>query len=134
MGLYSSTHNSTLGVPDYSYVTERGRFYTVVNEMYELQSLPTDPVGVFNLTLFNVALGSTIHVSDQAGTTTRYSASDAGGTVLISLQTYSTGSPLNSLRIKVRKGSSFPYYQPWETQTTAVVGSQSIYVSQIPEE
>lgn len=113
---------------------DRGRWRSLGLSSVSGQSLPTDQVGVFSLTLLNVAVGSTIYVSDQADTTTLYSVSDSVGTAVISLPTYSTDSPLNSLRIKVRKGSAFPYYQPWETQTTAVVGSQSIYVSQIPEE
>lgn len=46
---------------------------------------------------------------------------------------YASGSPLNDLRIKVRKGSAAPYYRPYETQATAQVGSASIFVSQIPE-
>ena len=113
--------------------SDRGRWRSLGLVSVSGQVLPTDPVGVFNLILFNVALGSTVYVSDQADTTTLYSASHSGGAMVISLQTYSAGSPLNNLRIKVRKGSAAPYYQPWETQTTAVVGSQSIYVSQIPE-
>ena len=133
MGLYSSTHNSTLGVPDYSYVTERGRFYPVVNEMYELQSLPTDPVGVFELTLTNLVVGSTVHIEAVGGPALVSMVADAP-TEVIPLQVYAAGSPLNNLRIKVRKGSEPPYYQPWETQATSVVGSQSIYVSQIPDE
>jgi len=133
MGLYSSTHNSTLGVPDYSYVTERGRFYPVVNEMYELQSLPTDPIGVFEITLTNLVVGSAVHIEAVDGTVLVNMVADAP-TEVITLQSYAAGSALNNLHVKVRKGSGSPFYQPFETYTTSVVGSQSIYVSQIPEE
>ena len=133
MGLYSSTHNSTLGVPDYSYVTERGRFYPVVNEMYELQSLPTDPVGVFEITLTNLVVGSAVHIEAVDGPVLVNMVADAP-TEVITLQTYSAGSALNNLHVKVRKGSGSPFYRPFETDTTSVVGFQSIYVSQIPEE
>lgn len=133
MGLYSSTHNSTLGVPDYSYVTERGRFYPVVNEMYELQPLPTDPVGVFEITLTNLVVGSAVHIEAVDGPVLVNMVADAP-TEVITLQAYSAGSALNNLHVKVRKGSGSPFYRPFETYTTSIVGSQSIYVSQIPEE
>ena len=96
-------------------------------------SFPTDPIGNFTLTLTNVVTGSAIQVESQDGSTTLHNSTAAGATVNITLQAYAAGSPLNDLRIKVRKGSAAPYYQPYETLTTAVVGAQSIYVSQIPD-
>lgn len=114
--------------------SDRGRWRSLGLVSVSGQNLPTDPVGVFNLTLLNVAVGSTIYVSDQADTTTLHYSTASGSTVVIQLQTYSAGSSLNNLHIKVRKGSAPPYYRPWETLATAIVGSQSIYVSQIPEE
>ena len=93
----------------------------------------TDPIGNFALTLTNVVTGSAIQIESQDGTTTLHNSTAAGSTVNITLQAYAAGSPLNDLRIKVRKGSAAPYYQPYETLTTAIVGSQSIYVSQIPD-
>lgn len=98
-----------------------------------VQRLPTDPIGVFSLTLTNVVTGSAIQIESQDGTTTLHNSTAAGSTVGITMQAYAAGSPLNDLRIKVRKGSAAPYYQPYETLTTAIVGSQSIYVSQIPD-
>lgn len=98
------------------------------------QLLPTDPIGAFALTLTNVVVGSVVQVEDQAGTTTLHNSTAATGTVLINLSAYSGGNPLNDLRIKVRKGSASPFYRPFETLTTAVIGSQSIYVAQIPDE
>lgn len=93
----------------------------------------TDPVGNFSLTLTNVIAGSAIQIETQDGTTTLHNSTAAGSTVNITLSAYGAGSALNDLRIKVRKGSAAPYYQPYETLTTAVVGAQSIYVSQIPD-
>lgn len=87
----------------------------------------------YTLTLENVAVGSQVHVETTAGAAV-YSVTAAASTVVLPLQAYETGSPLNALRIKVRKGSSSPYYQPWETLATATPGSASIYVSQIPDE
>ena len=97
------------------------------------QLRPTDPLGVFTLTLTNVVVGSRVHVELQAAGTSLYDATAAASTVVITLSGYAPGSSNNDLRIKVRKGSSATYYKPYETLTTAIVGEQSIYVSQIPD-
>lgn len=95
--------------------------------------LPTDPVGVFSLTLTNLVAGSAVQVETLAGVAVenRTATSD---TEVFSIGAYAGGNPANSLRIKVRKGSSSPFYQPWETLATATPGSVSIFVSQIPDE
>ena len=97
-------------------------------------SFPDDPIGNFTLTLTNVVTGSAIQIESQDGTTTLHNSTAAGSTVVINLSAYAAGSNLNNLRIKVRKGSAAPYYRPYETLTTAIVGAQSIYVSQIPDD
>ena len=112
----------------------RGVFGSTGLILFQRQSLATDPIGTFALTLTNVVVGSAIQIEDQAGTTTLYNGTAATGSPLINLSAYAGGSGLNNLRIKVRKGSASPYYIPWETVTTALVGSQSIYVAQIPDE
>ena len=99
-----------------------------------MASWPTDPIGTFVLTLTNVVVGSRIHVEKQSDGTSYYDDVAVTSTVSISLSAYGVGSAYNDLVIKVRKASSNPSYQPWETQATAIVGSQSIYVSQIPDE
>lgn len=98
------------------------------------QRLPTDPIGVFTLTLLNVAVGSAVRVEDQSTGASRWIGTAATSTVTIPLDAYVNGNPLNNLRIKVRKASSAPFYIPFETQTTAFVGTASIFVSQIPDE
>ena len=100
---------------------------------FRWERLPTEPVGIFALTLTNIVVGSRIHVEKQSDGTSFYDAVAATSTVVIPLSVYAAGSAYNDLRIKVRKGSATTY-QPWETQATAIVGSQSIYVSQIPDE
>lgn len=97
-------------------------------------AFPTDPIGNFALTLTNVVTGSAIQIESQDGTTTLHNSTAAGSTVNITLQAYAAGSPLNDLRIKVRKGSAAPFYQPYTTFTTAIVGAQSIYVNQLPDQ
>ena len=96
--------------------------------------LPTDPIGVFTLALTNVVIGSRIHIETQGdGTTLHDSVADATDET-ITLSAYASGNANNALRIKVRKGTGAPTYKPFETLATAVVGAQSIYVGQIPDE
>ena len=112
----------------------RGRFNVNHGVSLSRQSLATDPVGLFTLTLNNLVSGSAIQIESQDGTTVLHNSNAASSSSVIVLSTYAPGSALNNLRIKVRKGSSSPYYQPYETLTTAIVGSQSIFVSQILDE
>ena len=97
-------------------------------------ALPSDPIGTFALTLTNVVVGSRIHIETQGdGTALHDSVADATDET-ISLSAYASGSAYNALRIKVRKGTGSPTYKPFETLATAIVGAQSIYVGQIPDE
>lgn len=116
-----------------SYPAQRGRFANMSMGSFSRQSLPADPVGVFELTLTNLVVGSAVHIEAVGGPVLLSMMADAP-TEVIQLQTYTVGSALNNLHIKVRKGSESPFYRPFETYTTSIVGSQSIYVSQIPEE
>lgn len=93
----------------------------------------TDPIGTFSLTLTNVVVGSRVHIEKQSDGTEYHDSVVASSTVVVSLSAYASGSPNNDLRIKVRKASSAPKYQPFETYATAVVGSQSVYIAQIPD-
>ena len=97
-------------------------------------AFPTDPIGTHTLTLTNVVVGSRVAIRDQANTTTLYDQLAAASMVVIPLQVYAGGSPLNNGRIKVRKASSGTTYIPYETLMTATAGSSSIYVSQVADE
>lgn len=96
------------------------------------QRLPTDPIGTFGLTLTNLVVGSAIRVETQAGALIEFRvAASASETFLV--PAYAGGNPSNNLRIKVRKGTAAPKYQPFETLATAIVGSQSVYIAQVPD-
>lgn len=114
--------------------TVRGRWNTAGGVPITRQSLPEDPIGTFILTLTNVVAGSTLRVESQAAGTSLYDGTAATSSPVITLSCYASGSPLNDLRIKVRKGTTSPFYQPYETLATAIVGAQSIFASQIPDE
>ena len=83
------------------------------------------------LTLNNVVVGSRVHIRNQADTVTHYDDIAAASSVVIPITVY--GDTRDNWRIKVRKASASPYYQPWETIMTATAGASSIYVSQIPD-
>lgn len=119
----------------FEWPANRGRFATAGLVKVERQSLPDDPIGAFTLTLTNVVVGSAIQVESQFAGSSLYNGTAASSTPVIVLPTYAGGgsNDLNNLRIKVRKGSAAPYYKPFETLTTAFVGSQSIYCAQIPD-
>ena len=97
--------------------------------------LPTDPIGTFTLTLQNLVVGSLWEVETVSVQGTSISSGTAtNATTIISLSAYSTGSSNNSMRVKVRNSSASPYYQAFETQTTAVVGSLSIFINQVRDD
>jgi hypothetical protein len=132
--LFFSRLGEVAGTMELMDASVRGRFAPNHLVSLQRQSLPTDSIGTFTLTLTNAVVGSAIQVEDQAGTTTLYNGVAAASTVVITLGAYAPGSGLNDLRIKVRKGSSAPFFQPFETLTTAFPGAQSIYVAQTPDE
>ena len=112
----------------------RGKSVSIGRVSLGVAAWATDPVGTFILTLANVVVGSAIQIETQDGSSTLYNGVAATSSPTINLSAYASGSAYNDLRIKVRKGTSSPYYRAYETLTTAFVGSQSIYVSQIPDE
>ena len=95
--------------------------------------LASEPIGVFMLALGNLAVGSAVQVQAADGTPL-FNGTAAAQSMVIDLDVYAAGSPLNDLQVKVRKGSSAPFYQPWFTQVQAVAGAASIFVSQTPDE
>lgn len=117
-------------------VQSKGRGPVICAAMQVLweQLLPTDPIGTFSLTLTNVVVGSRVRIDKQSDGSSFYDQVAVASTVVITLSAYAPGSANNDLRIKVRKGSVAPYYKPYETLTTALSGSASIYVSQILDE
>lgn len=96
--------------------------------------LPTDPIGSFTLTLTNVVVGSAVQVEVFSTGAVLSNSTAAATDVTLVLPAYAAGSPLNDLRIKVRKGSSAPFYRPFETLAVAEVGDASIYVAQIEDD
>lgn len=97
------------------------------------QHLPSDPIGIFTLTLTNLVVGSRIHIETQGDGTALHDSVAASSDVTVTLNAYTSGNPANALKIKVRKSSSSPKFQPFETYATASVGAQSIFIAQVPD-
>lgn len=97
------------------------------------QRLPTDSIGTFSLTLTNLVVGSAIRIEIASTGTLVEFRTVTSTTETFSIPAYSPGSDFNSIRIKVRKGSAAPLYKPFDTLATAIVGTQSVYIAQIPD-
>ncbi len=88
--------------------------------------------GTCNLTLTSLVVGSAIRIEVAATGALVEARTAASSSEAFSITV--TGSSDDDLRIKVRKGSSAPFYQPFETLATALVGAQSIYIGQVADE
>lgn len=114
--------------------TPRGRMAVNLYGAIYYSRYATDPIGTCVLTLTNVVIGSRIHITPQNDATNSLYDSVAGAsTVPITLSVYSAGNALNDLRIRVRKGTAAPKYQPFETLATLTQAPQSIYIAQVPD-
>lgn len=96
--------------------------------------LPTNPIGVATLTLTNLVVGSAVQLEVASTGAVVANTSAAATSLTLSAPVYQAGSAGNNLRIKVRKGTATPYYQPYETLLTVAVGATSIYISQLLDE
>lgn len=122
-------HWGTVNVP-----ATRGPMRAQSMEVYARQRLPTDSIGNFTLTLTNLVVGSAVRIEIAGtGALVEYRVA-ANATEVFTVPAYAPGSANNSLRIKVRKASAAPRYKPYETQATALVGEQSVFIAQIPDD
>lgn len=82
------------------------------------------------LTLTNVVTGSSYRVEDTADNSLIDSGTASGSSVSITVPWL--GSP-RTLRIKVRKASAAPKYQPFETSAVVGLTDTSTYITQVPD-
>jgi hypothetical protein len=95
-------------------------------------ALPTDALFAVSLTLQNVADGSRYRIEDTADNSEVASGVQSGtGDIVISGLDYFGAN--RTFRIKVRKATGSPKYQPFETQVVVGAGGGSSFVSQIPD-
>jgi hypothetical protein len=113
--------------------TNRGRWVPDCFSPISRQLLSTDSLGNMTLTLTNVVIGSRIRIEEQASGALIEDRAATGTTEVFTVPVYSGGNPSNDLRIKVRKGTSGPKYQPFETLAVAAIGTQSVYIAQVAD-
>ena len=120
--------------PEYLTIdTYMGDVASIEGNVASIALLPTDTIGAMTLTLTNLVVGSAVRIEEQAaGTLVEYRAA-AGTTEVFTVPVYTPGNAKNDLRIKVRKGTAAPKYQPFETLATASVTAQSVYVAQVAD-
>jgi len=106
---------------------------------HAIQRLSSDALGSTVLKLVNIVPGSRYRIERVADGSLATPAGNAEGvaasaTVVLALDYYSAGSSNNDLRIKVRKSTTAPKYQPFETQAQLSATPQTAYVAQVPDE
>jgi lipid-binding SYLF domain-containing protein len=121
----NSSYANALSVP-----STRGPFTVGGGVAVSNGRLPTDSIGNFALTLTNLVVGSAISVEAYSTGQQLFFGIAASATQLINLGVYQSGDPKNDLRIKIRQGSTAPYYKPYETRQMATIGSASLYIEQ----
>lgn len=106
--------------------------------VFSTQHLPGDPLGQMTLALTNVVVGSRYRIERQGDGSLATPTGNAEGvagatTVAVTLDYYGIGSANNNLKAKVRKGTSAPKYQPFETLVTISAAAASVYVAQVAD-
>lgn len=117
----------------FSYTTDPGQSCLGALS-FGTQRLSTEPIGAFLLILSNVVIDSIYQIEVASTGAVVTSGTAASSTINLNIPLYAAGSALNSLRIKVRKATTAPYYQPYETQTTSFLGSTSLFVNQVRDD
>lgn len=97
------------------------------------QRLASDSIGTCDINIVNAISGSRyrIEVASTGDLVAEGDVSSADFSVSVPL--YPAGSAANTLKVKIRKGTTAPKYQPFETQVTAVSAGALAYVSQVPD-
>jgi hypothetical protein len=106
--------------------------------VYSVAKGPTDAIGTTTVTLTNLVPGSRYRIERAGDGSLALPSANAegvaaGSEVALTLDYYATGSPNNTLRVKVRKATSEPRYKPFETQVTLGPAAQSSFIAQQPD-
>ena len=96
--------------------------------------LATDSIGNCLVSVTNAVVGSRyrIEVSSTGVMVVEGDVADADFTVNVPV--YPSGNSANTLRLKIRKATSSPFYRPFETQITAsLLGASAHILQQLDE-
>lgn len=101
-----------------------------VGLMYGVQRLPSEALYNVNLTLFAVVPNSLCLVTTLGGVEVAR-ATATGGNTVIAIPYYGSD---QTLKVVVRKATSAPFYQSYETQVVVSSNGAALFVSQISDE
>lgn len=125
----------------------RSKMWAQGLQVYGQHRLPNDASGTCTLRLKNAISGSEYGIfvygtnaeatlngtPSGVGQITGGSPGDVISNFDIPLDYYPTGHANNTIRIRVRRGTSTPKYQPFETQALLQSGNVVSYIAQIPD-
>lgn len=98
---------------------------------YSVERLPTDVLFNVSLEIDNVVVDSSWRVEDTADNSLIDSGTALSTSFTVSVPYYGSN---RTLRLKVRKGTSTPFYQSYETLVSVGASGASVYISQILDE
>ncbi len=108
----------------------RGRIVAPPGGVLGMARLPTDAIGTCVVRLQNIVAGSRYRIEVASTGATIAGGVAASTTEDVTIDRYASGDAKNSLRIKVRQGTSAPKYQPFETQAEAATGTVLVLIQQ----
>ena len=111
----------------------RGRTLVSLSGVVGMCRFDADAVGTCVVRLQNIVSGSRYRIEVASTGTLLASGVAASTTEDVTIDRYASGNANNSLRIKVRQGSSAPKYQPFETQAESAPGTVLVWVAQVPD-
>jgi hypothetical protein len=100
---------------------------------YSVQKLASDSLGVCALNIQNAVVGSRYRIEVSSTGALVLEGDVAAADFTLSVPYYPPGNANNTLKIKIRKGTSAPKYQPFQTQVTASAAGATAFIAQIPD-
>lgn len=126
--LFGSSHPilATIGtLPD-----TRGPLELAHGTIVGRSRLPTDALGVCAVAIENAVVGSRYRI-EVASTGALVADGDvSAANFSVNVPFYAAGNPANTLRLKIRKGTTSPFYRPFETQLVSSESGARAYILQ----
>lgn len=119
-------HAGTMIMPD-----TRGPMLPNFGVVLARQRLSTDSIGTCSVRVQNAVTGSRYRIEVSSTGTLVAEGDVSSADFSVSVPLYPAGNAANTLKVKIRKGTTAPKYQPFETQVTAVSAGALAYVSQV---
>lgn len=100
---------------------------------YGRSRLPTDSLGMCGIRIRNAVTNSRYRIEVASTGALVAEGSVASDDFTVNVPYYATGDAKNSMSLKVRKGTTAPKYQPFQTQVEAGPAGALAFISQIPD-